>query len=899
MNVEPAEKAAPAKNRMLKAALQYAVKKKWHVFPLHWVRKDGTCSCGNLDCGPNAGKHPLPKLAPQGFKNATTDAAQIRKWWTRFPRANIGIATGASNLLVIDIDMKGDKNGLASLNELGNRLGPLSDTKSAVTPSGGLHFFFQNVEGVGSSSGKLGSGLDVRASGGYVVGAPSSNGKYCWKSNVKVAELPSKWIEHLRKLSGRTAGEPSAERDRQADPELVAKALAVIPNPPELGYSDWKKIGLATWAATGGSALGFECFDGWSSRWVKYSADDTRKAWAEITRSPPNQIGAGTLFYLADQANPDWRGSEKSEKPSAAVMLARIAAEAHSDDGRALFHNADGQGYADLIVNGHRETHPVRSQSYKQWLVREFYQSSGKAPSSEALSTALNLIEAQALFEGARREVNLRVAQRRDTYYLDLCNDKWQAVEIDAEGWRVVDRPPVRFIRRKGMRSLPKPVKGASVGLLRKYVNIKNDADFRLILAWLVAALRPVGPYPVLTVTGRAGTGKTTLCKLLHDLIDPSLTKEGRAPPRDSRDLSIAANNSFVVHFDNLSDLPGWMSDMLARLATGGGFATRQLYTDEEEKIFRGVRPVVLNGIENFITRGDLASRSIFITLPQIKDKARQSERTLLPAFEKDKGAILGALLDVVVHGLRELPNVKSEPWPRMADFAEWLTACETALWPQGTIRKDYGDNRLNASVDVVEADRLATVVRTFMERVQEWEGELRTLLDLLNDLVTDEQRRERNWPKAAHTLSGKLQRLAPDLRMVGVHITGPYHDPKTLRSMIKLRLVDPTMSRQKPSKPSEASKPNKNGHFSAKASSPKPSEMTSKPSERNPRAERQKASKPSHPSKAFAKKPLQNGHFEGSKAPKAPAGSSSRFKYRPNEDARRKRGAGRSPRLH
>src|SRR5262249_53949354 len=158
----------------------------------------------------------------------------------------------------------------------------------------------------------------------------------------------------------------------------------------------------------------------------------------------------------------------------------------------------------------------------------------------------------------------------------------------------LVARPPVRFRRPRGLIELPRPVAGGSLHELRRFVNVQDDDDFALLLAWLVAAARPSGPYPVLALRGEQGTGKAPTARVLRDLIDPNDVPL-RAAPRDERDLMIASTNGWLIALDNLSGLPQWLSDCLCRLATGGGFATRELYTDGEEVLFRAQRPVVLN----------------------------------------------------------------------------------------------------------------------------------------------------------------------------------------------------------------------------------------------------------------------------------------------------------------
>ncbi len=111
-----------------------------------------------------------------------------------------------------------------------------------------------------------------------------------------------------------------------------------------------------------------------------------------------------------------------------------------------------------------------------------------------------------------------------------------------------------------------------------------------LVIAWALAVLRYYGPYPILVLAGEQGSAKSTFSKMLRALLDPN-TAPLRALPREDRDLFIAANNGHLLSFDNVSGLPAWISDTLCRLATGGGFAVRQLYTDQDEALFDAQRP--------------------------------------------------------------------------------------------------------------------------------------------------------------------------------------------------------------------------------------------------------------------------------------------------------------------
>ena len=195
---------------------------------------------------------------------------------------------------------------------------------------------------------------------------------------------------------------------------------------------------------------------------------------------------------------------------------------------------------------------------------------------------------------------------------------------------------------------------------------------------------------------------KTVLSRMVKALIDPNAAPV-RALSREQRELMIAANNSYLLAFNNLSGLPHWLSDALCRLATGGSFAVRQLYTDDEEVLFDASRPILLNGIEDVISRPDLGDRAIFLTLAPIPETDRRPEAELWRQFEIAGPRILGALLDAVVQGLRAVNQVQLAALPRMADFALWAAACETAFWPAGTFAHAYAANRRAAIESIIE----------------------------------------------------------------------------------------------------------------------------------------------------------------------------------------------------
>jgi hypothetical protein len=382
------------------------------------------------------------------------------------------------------------------------------------------------------------------------------------------------------------------------------------------------------------------------------------------------------------------------------------------------------------------------------------------------------LLEARAQFDAPERSVHVRVAEHDGHVFLDLADDHWRAVEIGSDGWRVNGCPPVRFRRPAGLLPLPLPQRRGALEQLASLLNLSSENDFVLVVAWLLGALRPSGPYPLLVISGEQGSTKTVLSKMLRALVDPNVAPV-RALPRDERELFIAANNGHVLAFDNISRLRPWLSDALCRLASGGSFAVRQLYTDQDEVLFDAARPVILNGIEDVVTRPDLADRSIFLTLPAVAHRRRQSERELWRQFELARPPILGALFDLIAHGLRTLPDVGLDRLPRMADFALWAAASEPALWRPGTFHRAYEANRRAATEGIIDADPVAACVREIMADGSSWTGTAADLLRVGAERGVDGISRDRtDWPKNPRALAGRLRRAQTFLRVLGIDLT-------------------------------------------------------------------------------------------------------------------------------
>jgi hypothetical protein len=497
------------------------------------------------------------------------------------------------------------------------------------------------------------------------------------------------------------------------------------------------------------------------------------------TRKPqPKFDGEGDVF--SDDCNPEepqqrspvtQAGKPKSSKseetvPATVTMLARENAD--------FWHTQDGQGWATIHESG--ENTPIASTLFRDYLRLWYSEKAGKIITPSAVQSAVEALQSWARLRGAEFVAYRRKAHVGDTIYYDLCDSQGRVVKATPEGWEVTTNCPVRFRRTKGMLPLPVPVGGGSIEELRNYVNAPKSPDgtdriFPLMSAWVLGVLGPHSPYTILNIIGQQGSAKSGVTRILQQLVDPS-SGGLRSMPKDERDFAIAASNTFVVALDNLSGLPDWLSDACCRIATGAGFATRQLHTDAEEILFNNLNPLLMNGIGEASVRGDFLERCIILSIPPITGKKRKTEREIKRDFEQAQARILGAFFDIVAVGLRELPTTQLPELPRMADFMLWITACESACpWERGAFQTLYNVEQEKASATTLEGDVLAVALRTFLDAQNgEWVGTAQELWESLDAIWEKDERRKR-LPQNASALSQKLTRIMPALRSAGYSV--------------------------------------------------------------------------------------------------------------------------------
>lgn len=463
---------------------------------------------------------------------------------------------------------------------------------------------------------------------------------------------------------------------------------------------------------------------------------------------------------------------EKGEKKSQADRLILLCLAQEPE----LFHDQTKTNYIRIKQNSVNVTLPIRSKPFKSWLANLLWQSEEKAPGTEALYGAINVLEAKALFEGKKYTLYNRVAPAEDGIWIDMADDKWRVIKVTAKGWRIVEDPLILFKRYSHQRPLVEPKHGGDPWRFLDFINVdaKDEHTRLLLLCANISYFIPMIAHVILVLYGIQGSGKTLLFKLVRSLIDPSAV-DVLTLPRDERERVQQLDHHWCAFYDNVTRLPTWMSDTLCRAATGGGFTKRELYTDDSDIIYSFKRCIGLNGINIAAQRGDLLDRSLLVGLRDIPKNKRRTEKKLLSEFESCKAEILGGFLDTLVEAIRVYPTVNPKELFRMADFTKWGCAIAIALGKKEEDFINAYEAKVKAQIqEAALSSPVATVLMDYMETVKNWEGTPSKLYTaLINHAKTlDISIRQKAWPKAPHVLVRHLNELAPSLKSLGWEVT-------------------------------------------------------------------------------------------------------------------------------
>ncbi len=436
-------------------------------------------------------------------------------------------------------------------------------------------------------------------------------------------------------------------------------------------------------------------------------------------------------------------------------------------DGVTLFNDGDGSAFVTLPQTGQAIAYRVRSEAFKQYLRYQAYTGLGKAVSITPLSEAVATVETIALFDGRKIPTFVRVAGGEGEVVIDLGTDDGRVIRVVRDGWSIENGGRHRFVRGAGFESLPLPAGNGGLAKLKVFLSL-DDQNYRLLVAYLISALRPQGPYFILLVEGEQGSGKSFFCEVVKRILDPNRASRLRLPD-NPQDLMIQAKEYRLLAFDNASGMKADMSDALCTLATGGGIAVRKLYSDGDLYVMTYTRPFIINGISGYASRPDLMERAIPIRLSPMQVGERKTEAELLEELAMFLPSILADLYDAVAKALELMPTVEPPRHIRMADAATWVKAAEPALGLEGgslidaialaqdefVVEKINEDPLVNTLRSVCQAGPFEDYVNELFVQLRESRGPIP----------------ENMLPKTPAHLSNQLKRLRPALAKAGVHV--------------------------------------------------------------------------------------------------------------------------------
>lgn len=434
------------------------------------------------------------------------------------------------------------------------------------------------------------------------------------------------------------------------------------------------------------------------------------------------------------------------------------------------FLDQNGVSFARIRVDTpspHDETWPINSKRTKR-LIASILMDAIDGITPKDVADTIQRLDLAASSE--RRELFNRFAGTSTNLSVDLCDRLWRQIDISPQGWQVRSSTLAVFRRQVHQLEIPEPLHGGDFQKLFDFLPELSANKRILVTAWLAASLVPFIPKPILAFVGSQGSHKTTICRQLRSLIDPSqLLVMGEL---EQGNLVQIFDQHAVPCFDNVGQFSRREADAFCRTVTGGSVGRRKLFTDADEVIFSFRRPILLNGIDLPSQRADFLDRCLPIRLERATSFASNAD--LMARFEESRPSILGGLLDLLVKTLRLSEATPKCTEFRMADFATFGRAICAALGMapcsfDQAYREVIGDQR----DDALDASPVAVAMRAYFAKESEFEGTLKQLdvdLRIIAKRVCH-KRWERDWPGNPRWLSSELSQLSPLLAEHGILI--------------------------------------------------------------------------------------------------------------------------------
>ena len=412
------------------------------------------------------------------------------------------------------------------------------------------------------------------------------------------------------------------------------------------------------------------------------------------------------------------------------------------------FFSSDGQPCASIPANVDAcRIMPLRSADFRDWLTANYYAEFESAPSSMALRVVLRTLEARAQYgESPAQKIDRRLSFAGDPFapskiFIDLANAVGDVLEITSQGWNITDNLGHSF--RQSSSTLPLPIpepvtnnQQPTTGPLAQFTelfHLSPTARTR-IFTWLIGALRPIGPYPILVLRGPASSGKSVLARALRVLIDPSAAPLRRLPPRDRDVLQLALQN-WVLVFDQVHRVPIKIAEALCAISSGDTLDIAQPDA-RDAALVEVARPMILiapldETQSPWNPPRSLANRSLTVDLPIIA--APRPEAAVWSSFEGLRAPALAALADSVSSALLRIRDIDLGNVARFPDCAAWAAAAAPVM---GLDARSITESIAAPNSTWIGSDPLRDTLYALLRSNPVWSGDATALLIQLRALA-------------------------------------------------------------------------------------------------------------------------------------------------------------------
>jgi hypothetical protein len=424
-----------------------------------------------------------------------------------------------------------------------------------------------------------------------------------------------------------------------------------------------------------------------------------------------------------------------------------------SDQARALlfharaatpFPSANGELCASVPSSiDSRRVFPLRSAEFRDWLTANYYSEFERAPSASAFRSVLRTLEACARHgDLPAQKIDYRLSFEGDRFtpsriILNLANANGENVEINSHGWNLATNFQHCF--REFTSTLPLPAPQQTVpgndALTRMAELFRLSPANRVrVFTWIAATLRPVGPYPVLVLTGPTASGKSVFARALRALLDPSTVPLRRLPARDRELLQVAFQN-WILAFDQIERIPSRISQALCAISSGDALEVAQPdYRDPV--VFQLARPVILIAPKDetqpaWTPSRTLSNRTLSIDFPSLA--APRPEAAIWSAFEALRPALLGTLCTAVATALYRIRDIDLAHVARFSDCAAWAAAAAPAL---GLEQSAIVETLRDPNSMWTGSDPLRAAIHALLDQSTVWTGDATAFLGQLGAAV-------------------------------------------------------------------------------------------------------------------------------------------------------------------